>query len=138
MTCLNASGSDLVYSTYLGGTGEDIGSGIAGASGEVYVTGSTKSQGTFPKNKRPLPSGGLFDAFVTRLNPAASQGASLVFSTLLGGTGDDDGLGIAVDGFGVVHVTGQSASADFPTTPDAFQTTFGGAPSDAFVAKILP
>ena len=104
----------------------------------MYVTGSTDSGGSFPKNKKPLPSGGLFDAFVTRLNPANSRGASLVFSTLLGGTGDDDGLGIAVDGFGVVYVTGQSSSAEFPTTPDAFQTTFGGAPSDAFVAKIIP
>lgn len=61
-----------------------------------------------------------------------------MFSTLLGGSGDDDGLGINVNGFGSVYVTGQAASADFPTTSGAFQTTFGGAPSDVFVTEIIP
>ena len=139
MTKLDISGSKILYSTYLGGSGEDRGAGIAIlASGHAYVTGSTNSHSGFPKNRRPVPSGSLFDAFVTGLNPAANRGASLVFSTLFGGSGDDYGLSITAEPSGSVYVTGVTASADFPTTTGAFAPTFGGAPSDAFVAKILP
>ena len=69
---------------------------------------------------------------MTKLNPT---GTALVYSTYLGGTGGDGGQGIAVDTAGNAYVTGQTDSTDFPTTPGAFQTTFGGGYSDAFVAK---
>src|SRR5262249_8164931 len=83
-------------------------------------------------------AGGTADAFVTELN---SSGSALLYSTYLGGNGpvvlneDDLGHGIAVDTFGNIYVTGWTRSSDFPITPGAFQTIFGGY-IDAFVAKI--
>src|SRR5439155_18785100 len=72
--------------------------------------------------------------FVAKLDP---NGSALVYSTLLGGSFDDGGQGIAVDAAGNAYVTGSTQSADFPTTPGAFQTTFGGG-GDAFVTKLTP
>ena len=69
---------------------------------------------------------------MTKLNAA---GTALVYSTYLGGSGDDFGTGIAVDAAGNAYVTGLHPSGNFPTTPGAFQTTFGGGP-DAFVTKL--
>jgi len=77
--------------------------------------------------------GGVDDAFVTKLNPG---GSALVYSTYLGGSGADVGIGIAVDSAGSAYVTGTTTSANFPTTSGAFQTTFGGGIENAFVAKI--
>lgn len=77
--------------------------------------------------------GGNGDAFITRLNPT---GTALVFSTYFGGSNTDGGLAIWVDPAGSIYLTGQTFSADFPTTPGAFQTVFGGN-SDAFVAKVV-
>ena len=133
VTKLNPSGSGLVYSTYLGGTGDDGGLGIAvDALGNAYVTGTTNSS-TFPlQNPRQSTFGGDYDAFVTKLNPA---GSALIYSTYLGGSGKEFGRGIAVDPAGNAYVAGQTASADFPTTSGAFQTTYGGS-EDAFIAKI--
>lgn len=130
---LNASGSALVYSTYLGGTGDDYVSGIAVDSlANAYVTGLTISS-DFPMQNAPQPTfGGYYDAFVTKLNAA---GSALVYSTYLGGTGWDGGRGIAVDSLGNAYVAGQTGSNNFPTTPGAYQTTHGGN-DDAFVAKI--
>ena len=134
VTKLNPAGSgasDLVYSTYLGGSGSDTGFGIAlGASGNAYVTGSTDSA-NFPTTAGAFTSGGNGDAFVTKLNPA---GAGLDFSTYLGGTGSDEGLAIAVDASGNAYVTGDTDSSNFPTTGGVFQTAFGGT-GDAFVTK---
>src|SRR5207245_11650956 len=78
------------------------------------------------------------DAVVTKLD---ATGAALVYSTYLGGTGNDDGFGIAVDAARNAYVTGQTTSPDFPTTPGAFQTTLSpslteGFEHDAFVAKL--
>jgi hypothetical protein len=83
-----------------------------------------------------LAGGGPFpnDAFVTKFS---TEGAALIYSTYLGGTGDERGLGIAVDAAGNAYVTGRTRSFNFPTTPLAFQLAFGGA-RDAFVAKIGP
>ncbi len=132
VTKFNPSGSALVYSTYLGGSGQDFGSGIAvDSAGNAYVTGYTQSK-YFPR-MNPLQKfygGGFYDAFVTRFNPT---GSALVYSTYLGGSGLDVGSSIAVDGSGNAYVTGSTSSADFPTTPGAFQTTCCG----AFVAKIF-
>jgi hypothetical protein len=133
ITKLNASGSALVYSTYLGGTGDDYVAGIAVDSlGNAYVTGVTISS-DFPMQSAPQPTaGGSYDAFVTKFNPV---GSALVYSTYLGGTGWDGGAGIAVDFAGNAYVTGQTNSNNFPTTPAAYQTIYGGN-GDAFVTKI--
>ena len=123
----------LVYSTYLGGSGLDRGFGIAvDLVGQAYVTGVTPSP-DFPTTAggfQPAHSGSE-DAFVTKVH---RSGSALVYSTYLGGSGDDSGRGIAVDLLGQAYVTGQTFSADFPVTPGALQTVNAG--SDAFVTKV--
>src|SRR5207302_1069476 len=100
MTKINAAGTALVYSTYLGGSGDDYGSGIAvDAAGAAYVTGTTFSRDftascTAPCTVLDGTLGGAQDAFVTKINPA---GTALVYSTYLGGSSFDWGNGIAVD-----------------------------------------
>jgi hypothetical protein len=135
VTKLNASGSGLVYSTYLQGTDDfDPGSGIAvDASGDAYVTGSTLSL-DFPTTSGAFQTtlGGGVDAYVTKLNPA---GSALVYSTYLGGSGFDVGSAIAVDASGNTYVTGGTIGG-FPITPGAFQTAFPGGELDAFVSKL--
>jgi len=127
----------LVYSTYLGGSGIDVGYGIAvDSSGNAYVGGYTNST-NFPTTTGAFQTtfgGGASDAFVTKLNPGGS--APLVYSTYLGGSGEDVGQAIAVDSFRNSYVTGYTASSNFPTTGGAFQTTFGGGSYDAFVATL--
>ena len=131
----------LVYSTYLGGSGDDFFGRIAvDDSGSAYVTGGTRSA-DFPTTPGTVQAAlrGTLDAFVTKLDPT---GTAIVYSTYLGGSGDrfgtgDAGSGIAVDSDGNAYVTGGTFSADFPTTPGAFQTTLGGL-SDAFVTKLDP
>ncbi len=135
---LNPSGSALVYSTYLGGSGYDLGYGIAvDSAGNAYVTGYTDSS-NFPIAS-PLQAvfgGGAADAFVAKLNPT---GSALVYSTYLGGNGADQGSGIAVDSSGNAYVTGGTQSTNFPTA-SPLQAVFGGSSSDeeAFVAKLNP
>ncbi|HYK21451.1 MAG TPA: SBBP repeat-containing protein [Pyrinomonadaceae bacterium] len=134
ITQLNVAGSGLVYSTYLGGDGNDFGNDIAldtaGNASVVGLTGST----VFPTTADAIQSGygGNNDAFITRLN---TTGTALVFSTYLGGSNGDNALSISVDPAGSIYVTGTTSSADFPTTPGAFQTVSQGA--DGFVAKIV-
>jgi len=132
VTKLSSSGSSLVYSTYLGGNGSDFGHGIAvDASGAAYVTGYTWST-DFPTENpyQETFQGGEDDVFVTRLN---SFGDSLVYSTYLGGSGGDQGCGIAVDNTGCAYVMGRTWSTDFPTE-NPYQTDQGG--YDAFVTKL--
>jgi hypothetical protein len=112
VTELNSTGSALVYSTYLGGSYQDVGNGIAvNSSGDAYVTGTTSSY-NFPITTGAFQttSSGESDAFVTELNPA---GSALVYSTYLGGSNSNQGQGIAVDSSGYAHVTGGTASIDF-------------------------
>jgi hypothetical protein len=138
VTKINAAGSALVYSTYLGGSGDDYGNGIAvDGSGNAYVTGQTSST-NFPTTN-PIQgtyggSGGSEfpgDAFVTKINAA---GSALLYSTYLGGSGDDQGNRIAVDGSGNAYVTGWTTSTNFPTA-NPVQANYGGS-EDAFVTKI--
>lgn len=135
VTKLDPTGSALAYSTYLGGSATDWGYGVAvDDAGSAYVAGETGSP-DFPTTPGAFDTtfnGGPLDAFVTKLDPTAS---ALIDSTYLGGNGRDNGLGIALDGAGSVYVTGNTVSTDFPTTPGAFDTTFGGGFEDAFVAK---
>jgi uncharacterized repeat protein (TIGR01451 family) len=136
VTKLSPSGTTLVYSTYLGGTGFDQGNGIVvDALGSAYVTGSTASI-DFPVLSAYQPSfqGGQ-DAFVTKFSPS---GAAVVYSTYLGGSDYDQGYGIALDGAGSAYVTGSTASTDFPTQPVAYQAIYPGGNYDAFVTKLTP
>jgi Beta-propeller repeat len=139
VTKLDATGSGLVFSTYLGGRSEDFDGAIAvDGAGSAYVTGYTAST-DFPTTAgaAQTSNAGQNDAFVTKLDAA---GSALVYSTYLGGSDTDAGFGIAVDGAGSAYVTGDTLSTDFPTTLGAFKTTHahaGGEPTDdAFVAKI--
>jgi hypothetical protein len=139
VTKIGPSGQ-LVYWTYLGGSGSDKGQGIAvDATGAAYVTGTTFS-GDFPTQsptQTTLAGGSVSDAFVTKLDPS---GKTMVYSTCLGGAGSDQGLGIAIDGSGAAYVTGSTLSASpspFPTTTGAFQTSLAGN-QDAFITKFTP
>jgi hypothetical protein len=133
VTKLNSSGSDLIYSTYLGGDSLDQSTGIAvDASGNAYVTGYTS--GDFPTTGGAYQTafgGGAFDAFVTKLN---ATGTRLVYSTYLGGPGQDETNGIALDHFGNAYIAGYSSDT-FPTTVGAYQTINQGG-EDAFVSKL--
>jgi hypothetical protein len=137
VTKLDPAGAVLVYSTYLGGSGNDEGFGIAvDSAGHAYVTGFTSSP-NFPTTVGAFDGtlGGTNDAFVTKLNPT---GSALVYSSYLGGSGSDLGLGIAMDSAGNAYVSGRTSSPDFPTTAGAFQPAFGGGTNDAFVTKLDP
>ena len=130
---LSSDGSTLLYSTYLGGSDEDRGYAIAvDDEGNVFVTGHTLST-DFPTTSGALDTSlnGGRDAFVAKLSPV---GDDLVYSTYLGGDSWEYGLDITVDGTGDAYVAGFT-HGDFPTTPGAFQTTFGGA-WDGYVAKL--
>ncbi len=135
----------LSYSTYLGGNGYDAGVGLAvDSSGNAYITGTTASL-NFPVTPGVLQDSlkGSQNAVVVKVNP---EGSALIYSTYLGGSGQDTGAAIAVDASGATYLTGQTTSTDFPTTPGAFQTAFGAksCPSpfvtcyDAFVTKVSP
>jgi hypothetical protein len=146
---ITAAGTDIPYSTYLGGSGNDYSSGIAvDAAGNAYVTGTTESV-DFPITQwnafqSSFPGGTCIDyefsvpchtAFVTQLEPT---GAALLYSTYLGGiplTGLDWGASIALDPSGIAYVVGITTSPTFPTTPGAFQTILQGS-YDAFVVKL--
>ncbi len=133
------SSGTLAYSTYLGGNGVDQGNAVtADGSGNAYVTGTTTST-NFPLTPAPGPapfqsaigSAGVANAFVSKLNAA---GSALVFSTYLGGTGGEQGLGIGIDTNQNVYLTGQTRSADFPIF-HPFQSALASA-ANAFVTEL--
>lgn len=138
---LSATGSSLIYSTYLGGAGWEEGLGIAvDSSGNVYVTGRTDSE-NFPTANafQPVKGGPApqfqrgSDAFVAKLN---AEGSVLIYSTYFGGTGDEEGNAIAVDGAGNAYITGPTISTDLPTASPLQAANARG--YDAFVAKLDP
>ena len=142
VTKLNAAGTGLVYSTFIGGSNFDWGRAIAiDAAGNAYITGQTKSSsfpttgGAFDRtfNVDTCPRCGIdqYDAFVTKLN---ASGSALVYSSFLGGFDIDDGLGIAVDASGNAYVAGETGSLNFPTRAGSFDTTRNGE-YDAFITK---
>ena len=152
---LNPTGSALIYSTYLGGSGSpltefeegDFGYGIAvDASGNAYIAGTTSST-DFPVTPGALQTAnnegqsGVTDGFVAKLN---ATGTALVYSTYLGGNGGPSGLGygdkslaITIDAAGNAYVTGAAGSTNFPVTQGAYQTT-NHSPTTAFVTKLNP
>jgi hypothetical protein len=134
---LNPTGSALVYSTFLGGSGIDVAFDVVvDSAGTAYIAGYTYS-GDFPTENPLQPyNRGRSDGFVTRINPS---GSALVYSTYLGGSHDDGAHGIALDNAGNAYVTGWTGSPNFPTTSGAFQPFYNGE-YDAFVSKlyILP
>jgi uncharacterized repeat protein (TIGR01451 family) len=145
---LDPAGTALLYATYVGGSLDDRGLGIAvDAAGNAYITGETNStETTFPDGNGfgAVPgfdhtqNGGV-DAFVAKLNAA---GTALLYATYVGGSLDDRGLGIAVDSAGNAYITGETNSTEttfpdgngFGAIPGRDQTQNGGV--DAFVAKI--
>ena len=132
---LNAAGSALAYSTYLGGTETDSPRGIAVAGGSAFVTGETLSK-NFPTNAGAFDRthAGQYDMFVTKLNPA---GSALAYSTFLGGTAVDNGEGLTVDSGGNAYAMGFTSSSDFPTRPGAFDRTQNGG-FDVTLTKLNP
>ena len=149
VTELNASGSGLVYSTYLGGNAADVANGIAvDAAGDAYVTGFTAST-NFPTSANALQKKMAclnsvyynFNGFVTELGP---NGTNLLYSSFLGGTNKDVGESIAVDNSNFVYVTGYTESTNFPTTngvarlhlPERYRPTVTLS-DDAFVTKLV-
>ncbi len=139
ITKLSPSGSSLVYSTYLGGSGTDTANGMAlDSSHRVYVAGSTTSANFPTKSAAQVNLRGAVNAFVARLN---ADGASLSYSTYLGGNNADVASAIAIDGTGHAFVTGSTNSTTFPVTSGAFQKMLhtqctAGFDSDAFVTKL--
>ena len=150
ITKFSPAGNSLEYSTYLGGSENDLGSGIAvDADNAAYVIGTTYSADFPMQNPYNRIIGGgyqfmgyyMYDAFVAKLDPS---GRSLIFSTFLGGTRSDMGVAIAVDSARSVYVTGNTNSSDFPVA-DAFDPTYNGYYyghgiylTDVFVTKFVP
>jgi hypothetical protein len=147
VTRTNAAGSALIYSSYIGGSGLDLATGVAvDRFGNAYVTGDTDSTDFPIVNQIPgacvgLCGNGAGDVFLTKISSAAAPGAlPLVFSSYIGGSDYDEALGIAVDGLGNAYVTGDTDSTDFPRVnqiPGACQGSCGTAHQyDVFVTKI--
>ncbi len=134
VTALNGTGSALVFSTFLGGSGSDAGVAIAvDGSDNVYVAGNTDGS-DYPVTTGaydPSHNGGA-DVFLTKLN---STGAALLYSTFLGGTSYDNAASLAIDASGNAYLTGTTESANYPTTSAAFDTSHNGN-KDVFVTKL--
>lgn len=136
---LSAGGADLLYSTFLGGGGLDTGRDVAlDAAGNAYVTGETWSTdmpvtpGAF--DVTPSAPAVDSDAFVAKLAP---DGRNLAYATFIGGAGNDSSYAIAVDDAGNAYITGETQSADFVTTPGAFDGAYSTVGwSDAFIVKL--
>jgi hypothetical protein len=138
VTELNSTGSGLVYSTYLGGSGKErVNAIVVDGSGNAFLAGATQSTdfpvtaGVFQPTCKCSQSS---DAFVAELNPG---GSALVYASYLGGPGEDVAYSIALDSAGDAFLTGYSKSSTFPVTAGAFQTTLN-APIGAFVTKVSP
>jgi uncharacterized protein (TIGR03437 family) len=131
VTKLNAAGNDLVYSTYLGGSGADGATAIGlDLVGNAYVTGTTNSP-DFPANRslQGSPAGGV-DGFVAKIDPA---GANIVYSSYIGGARDEQASAIAVDPLSNAYVAGSTSSPNFPTTPGVLRAS--PVALDTFVVK---
>jgi hypothetical protein len=136
ITRLSPDGSDVAFSTFIGGEAIDTGKAITlGAGRDVYITGNTSST-TYPTTLGAFDRtfNGLNDAFATKLE---ASGASLIYSTFLGGGNTDSGKDLAIDPGGSLNLVGNTNSPDFPTTPRAFDRVMAGT-GDAFVSRLDP
>ena len=132
ITKLSPTGTTLLYSTYLGGSGDEIGSTCKlDSEGNLYTTGGTRSTNFPAFNAIQSTLGGGQDAYVTKQN---APGSVLSYATYLGGSGDDFGRLITVDGAGVVYVTGETYSTDFPLV-NPYQPVSRGN-GDVYVSRI--
>ncbi len=123
----------LVWSTFLGGSSDDYGWGIAvDSAGCVYVTGATSSSGFPVQSGYDESHNGNWDVFVTKLN---ADGTDIIYSTFLGGSGNDNNFCILVNDAGEAYLTGDTGSSDFPTTSGAYDTSHNGS-LDIFVSKL--
>ena len=136
VTKLDPTGQNIVFSTFIGGTSDDFGYGIAiDAKKNVYVTGQTHSWDYPVVNRYQLsPFGGLTDAFITKLNP---DGNSIIYSNFIGGSAYDAGTALAVDQNGYACILGQTESKDFFITQNAFQKQLKGQ-FNLFITKFDP
>ncbi len=144
---LSPDGSQLEYSTFVGGSSQEQATGLAlDQNGAVHLTGWTRSE-DFPTTTGAYDSqyNSGFEAFAIKISldsPAAQKSRQRDYVTFLGGSGEDRGLTIAVDADGQAVVSGRTTSDDFPTTKGAFNRTYGGgtcqfaACPDAFVSKL--
>ena len=133
VTKYSANMQSVIYSTYVGGSGDDRATAIAiDANGNAYVTGSMKSSNFPTASAYQGARDGGQDAFVLKLNAA---GDAITYSTYLGGSGGSDvGSAIAVDAAGNAYVAGYASSSDFPVTAGAADSTYEG--GEAFVSKL--
>lgn len=128
-----APGSQVIVATYLGGSGnETLNDMVVTPRGAIYLAGTTSSSDFPAVNPAQSSLNGSSDAFVMRLDPTQSGGGMIVYSTYLGGSGDDSANGIAVDANGRIFTTGTTHSSDFPIA-GGFQSVKGG-DQTAFVA----
>jgi hypothetical protein len=138
---LNAAGSALVYNDHFANFDNVAVGGLAvDGSGNAVITGATESSsfattaGAFQTTcSKCTGSGGPMDGVVMKLDASGN----LLYSTFLGGSGNDSPVGVALDGSGNIYVTGNTTSTDFPTSAGAFQTTRGGS-LDVFITKLNP
>jgi len=133
-----AGSSDLLYSTYLGDTGQDSAWTIDVENGIIYVGGYTDST-NFPTTVGSYDrthNSGRYDSFLIKLNPAGGQQNDLLYSTFIGGDGSDPLYDLSVDN-GIIYVTGGTYSTNFPTTPDSYDNSVNGG-WDLFVTKLNP
>jgi hypothetical protein len=130
------TGANLLYSTYFGKSGMEHSFGVAVESpGKAYITGDTDSTNLAIVNGFQTVFSASIDGFVAKFDTTMQGTSSLLYSTYLGGAGNDEGNGIAVDSAGHAYVAGDTSSTDFPHTTGAFQTSFQGV-TDAFITKI--
>jgi hypothetical protein len=133
LTKFNATGSDIGYSTYLGGSGSEWAVQIAvDNSDNMYIAGSTVSIDFPTKAPYQASNAGGVDVFVTKFNDTGGQ---LIYSTYLGGSGDDWNYGMAIDSSGNVYLMGDTKSTDFPTE-NPYQANHAGGTYDVFVTKL--
>ncbi len=134
---MNSSGNALIYSTYIGGLGNDYPwSLVADVSGNAYFI--TETNGFFPTTVGAFDvtyNGGPWDAAVTKIN---NNGTGLIYSTYLGSNGDDNPSGIVIDSGNNVYISGYTSGNNFPVTAGVYSQVYGGGVNDCFVTKLNP
>jgi hypothetical protein len=132
VTKINPAATALIFSTYLGGSGEDNGNSVAvDAKGNVYIAGGTSSPDFPTTNPMQAVNNGYNNAFLTELNTA---GTAWTFSTYLGGSNYDAVTSLALDSAGNQYIVGATDSTNFPTNKPLQRASAGG--FDAFIAKV--